>query len=98
MLSLNLGQNEDCPAGKLSSHVATYDDLSRHTQIVGGPVILRLRPKVFHVIVRMSRPHQSLGGVALVATQSFCLDKNFCRDMTFGRDLRPFLPSILTKS
>ena len=98
VLSFNLGQNYDCPAGNPSPHVTTYDGLSRHTQIMGGQVILWLRPKVIQFIVRMSRPHQSFGVIALVATQSFCRDRNFYRDITLGRDHCPFLPSILTES
>ena len=65
---------------------------------MGGPVILWLRPKMFHVIIKMSQPLQSLGGIALVTTQSFGCDRNFCHDITLGRDLCPFLSSILTES
>ena len=65
---------------------------------MGGQVILRLRHKVFHFIVRMSRPHQSFEGIALVATQSFCHDRNFSCDITPGRDHCPFLPLVLTES
>ena len=65
---------------------------------MGGPIILRLRHKVFHFIVRMSQPHQSFEGIALVATQSFYRDRNFCCNITLGRDHRPFLLSVLTES
>ena len=65
---------------------------------MGGQVILRLRHKVFQFIIRMLRPHQSFGGIALVATRSFCRDRNFCCNITLGRDHCPFLHSILTES
>ena len=43
---------------------------------------IKLRHMASQDIVKLSRPHHSFEGIALVATLSFCRDRNFCRDVT----------------
>ena len=50
---------------------------------MGGQVILWLRHRAIHDIVKLSRPHHYFEGITLVVTQMLCVDLNFCRDISF---------------